>query len=156
MDAEGNFSFEVTFGKDYYGIASITIHAKKDGYEEGETNCIVSRMYADKAKAINGFGKSYHEVPNPYAFSKVLANPNDGGFYRFVGTIKEIDPETGVITFTAKTSSKETTTMYVINAVLNWDATKYVGKAFKLYCTLNGLYTDGTSLYATAWFQMRD
>lgn len=158
VDAEGNYSFDVTFGKDYYGIATITIHAKKDGYEEGETSCIVSRMYADRAKAIAGYNKtkSYHEVPTGYAFSKVMENPNDGGFYRFVGKIAEVDPETGVITFEAKTSNKETVKVYVLNAVVNWDATKQVGKSFKLYCTLNGLYTDGTSLFITAWFQMKD
>ena len=46
--------------------------------------------------------------------------------------------------------------IYVLNAVVNWDASKQVGKPFKLYSTLNGLYTDGTSLYITAWFQMKD
>ena len=158
VDAEGNYSFEVTFGKDYYGIASITIHAKKDGYEEGETSCVVSRMYATKEKAITGYGKtnSFHEVPTKYEFSKVMENPTDGGFYRFVGKILEVDPETGVITFEAKTSYKETTKIYVLNAVANWDVSKEVGKAKKLYCTLNGLYTDGTSLYVTVWFQMKD
>ena len=87
VDAEGNYSFEVTFGKDYYGIANITIHAKKDGYEEGETSCVVSRMYADRAKAISGYNKtnSYHEVPTGYAFAKVMENPTDGGFYRYPG-----------------------------------------------------------------------
>ena len=158
VDAEGNYSFEVTFGKDYYGIANITIHAKKDGYEEGETSCVVSRMYADRAKAISGYNKtnSYHEVPTGYAFAKVMENPTDGGFYRFVGKILEVDPDTGVITFEAKTSNKETVKIYVLNAVVNWDASKQVGKPFKLYSTLNGLYTDGTSLYITAWFQMKD
>ena len=158
VDAEGNYSFDVTFGKDYYGIATITIHAKKDGYEEGETSCNVSRMYADRAKAIAGYNKtnSFHEVPTGYAFVKVMENPTDSGLYRFVGKILEVDAETGVITFEAKTSYKETIKIYVLNAVANWDATKKVGKPFKLYCTLNGLYTDGTSLYVTAWFQMPD
>ncbi len=158
VDAEGNYSFDVTFGKDYYGIANITIHAKKDGYEEGETSCNVSRMYADRAKAIAGYNKtnSFHEVPTGYAFAKVMENPTDSGLYRFVGKILEVDAETGIITFEAKTSYKETIKIYVLNAVANWDATKKVGKPFKLYCTLNGLYTDGTSLYVTAWFQMPD
>ena len=158
VDPEGNYSFDVTFGKDYYGIASITIHAKKDGYEEGEISCVVSRMYATKDKAISGYSraKAFYEVPTKYEFSKVLENPAADGLYRFVGKIVEINPETGVITFEAKTSYKETAKIYVLNAVAGWDATKYVGKSFKLYCTLNGLYEDGTSLYVTAWFQMKD
>ncbi len=115
-------------------------------------------MYADRAKAIAGYNKtnSFHEVPTGYAFAKVMENPTDNGLYRFVGKILEVDAETGVITFEAKTSYKETIKIYVLNAVANWDATKKVGKPFKLYCTLNGLYTDGTSLYVTAWFQMPD
>ena len=158
VDPEGNYSFEVTFDKAYYGIATITVHAKKDGFEEGEITCRVSRMYSDRKEAIQGYSrsKSYHEVPTGYAFDKVMENPSDPGFYRFVGKIVEIDPETGVITFAAKTSNKDTVNIYVLNAVAKWDATKQVGKAFKLYSTLNGLYTDGTSLFITAWFQLPD
>ena len=158
VDAEGNFSFDVTFAKSYYGIASITLHAKKDGYEEGETSCVVSRMYKTKDEALKHYNKtkSYHEVPRGYSFDKVMANPTDPGFYRFVGKILEVDPETGIITFAAKTSTKETVNVYVSNAIANFDATKKINKDFKFYCTLNGLYTDGTSLYITAWFQQPD
>ena len=67
-----------------------------------------------------------------------------------------MDPETGIITFAAKTSTKETVNVYVSNAIANFDATKKINKDFKFYCTLNGLYTDGTSLYITAWFQQPD
>lgn len=158
VDPEGHYSFEVTFDKSYYGIASINIHAKKDGYEEGEIACYVSRMYADRQAAIKGYNKtkSYHEVPTGYAFSKVMENPTDGGLYRFVGKVLEVDPETGVMTFAAKTSNKDTINIYVLSAIPNWDPTKQVNKSFKFYSTLNGLYTDGTSLYITAWFQLPD
>lgn len=153
VDAEGNYSFEATFDKDYYGIATIAIHAKMDGYEDGEITCNASRMYADRAKAITGYRKinSYHEVP-AYDFAKVLENPTEAGLYRFEGKIVEIDPETGVITFAAKTSKKETVNIYVLNAAAKWDPSKKIGKDIKLYTTLNGLYTDDSSLYVTAWF----
>ncbi len=158
VDPEGNYSFEVTFDKSYYGIATITIHAKKDGYEEGETNCLVYRMYNDRQAAIKGYSKTkdYHEVPSNFAFTKVMENPTDAGLYRFVGKVVEVDPETGVVTFSAKTSNKETVTIYVLNASAKWDPVKGVGKGYKLYSTLNGLYTDGASLYITAWFAMND
>ena len=158
VDPEGNYSFEVTFDKSYYGIASITIHAKKDGYEEGETTCYVYRMYADRKAAINGYNKTktYHEVPSGVSYEKVMENPSVNGLYRFVGKVLEVDPETGVMTFAAKTSRKDTVNIYVRSAIANWDPAKQVNKSFKLYCTLNGLYTDGTSLYAIAWFQLLD
>ena len=150
VDAEGRYSFEVTFDKNYYGIASITIHAKKDGYEEGETTCSVARMVTDRTKFIKV--KNYHEVPGHYEYTKVMENPTDTSFYRFEGSYVSTDPETGVITFAARNNGKnlkETTNIYVINAS-NWNPSK-TPKA-KLYCTLNGLYTDGTSLYVVAWF----
>ena len=158
VDPEGKYSFEVTFDKAYYGIASITIHAKKDGYEEGEITCFVSRMYKDRQTAIKGYSKtkSYHEVPTGYAFAKVMENPTDAGLYRFVGKVLEVDPETGVMTFAAKTSNKETINIYVRSAIANFDPTKQINKSFKFYSTLNGLYDDGTSLFITAWFQVPD
>ena len=115
-------------------------------------------MYADRQAAIKGYNKtkSYHEVPTGYAFAKVMENPSAFGLYRFVGKILAVDPETGVMTFAAKTSNKETVTIYVLNAIAKWDPAKQVNKSFKLYTTLNGLYTDGTSLYITAWFQLPD
>ena len=150
VDAEGRFSFDATFAPDYYGVASINIHAKKDGYEEGETTCTVTRMVADRTQFTKN--KNFHQVPSSYEFSKVMANPTDSGFYRFEGSVVSIDQETGVITFAARCNGKnlkETTNIYVINAS-TWKPNK-TPKA-KLYCTLNGLYTDGESLYVTAWF----
>ena len=154
VDAEGHFTFDVTFDKSYYGIASITLHAKKDGYEEGETNCLVARMYGDQKAAVKGYSKtkSYHEVYGKYKFEDVMANPSAAGLFRFSGSVVEVDPETGVVTIEAKTSAKEKTKIYVFNASDKWEPDKHVGTSYLLYCTLNGLYTDGTSLYATAWF----
>ena len=155
VDAEGKYSFDVTFDKSYYGIASIVIHAKQDGYEEGEITCNVSRMYADRKSAITGYNKtkSYHEIPN-YAFSKVMEDPTAAGLYRFTGKILSVDPETGVMTFQVRAGGKDTVDIYVLSAINNWDPNKQVNKNMKIYCTLNGLYDDGTSLYATAWFQL--
>lgn len=150
VDAEGSFSFDVTFYEKYYGIANITIHAKKDGYEEGEATCTVTRMVADRSQFTKN--KNFHQVPSSYEFSKVMENPTDSGFYRFEGSVVSIDQESGVITFAARSNGKnlkETTNIYIVNAS-TWRP-KVGGKA-KLYCTLNGLYTDGESLFATAWF----
>lgn len=154
VDAEGHFSFEVTFDKSYYGIASIVLHAKKEGYEEGETTCIVSRMYADQKAAVSGFSKtkSYHEVYKYYKFEEILANPTDSGLYRFSGKITAVDAETGIVTMQVESAKGQTATIYVLNASEKWEPDKHVGDKYFLYCTLNGLYTDGASVYATVWF----
>ncbi len=154
VDAEGRFSFEVTFDKYYYGIATINLHAKKEGYEEGEASCMVSRMYADQKSAINGYSKtkSYHEVYKYYTFEKVMADSSAAGLYRFAGKVTAVDPETGIVTVEVESAKGKTATIYVLNASDKWEPDKHVGDKYFLYCTLNGLYTDGTSLYATAWF----
>ena len=154
VDADGNFSFEVTFNDKYYGIAAITLHAKKEGYEEGEATCIVSRMYADQKAAVTGFSKtkSYHEVYKGIKFEDVMADPTAPGLYRFSGKLMAYDAETNVVTMEIESSSKTKTTIYVLNASEKWEPDKHVGDKYFVYCTLNGLYTDGTSLYVTAWF----
>ena len=154
VDADGNFSFEVTFNDKYYGIAAIMLHAKKEGYEEGEATCIVSRMYADQKTAVTGFGKtkSYHEVYKGIKFDDVMADPTAPGLYRFSGKVMAYDAATGVVTMEIESSSKAKATIYVLNASEKWEPDKHVGDKYFLYCTLNGLYTDGTSLYVTAWF----
>ena len=113
-------------------------------------------MYTDRSKAINGYNKtkSYHEVPTGYAFSKVMENPTDGGFYRFVGKILEVDPETGVITFEAKTSNKETVNIYVLNAISQLRRHKAGEQELQAVLHAQRPVHDGTSLYATAWFQL--
>ena len=154
VDAEGRFSFEVTFDKYYYGIATINLHAKKEGYEEGEASCMVSRMYADQKSAVNGYSKtkSYHEVYKYYKFEEVMAAPSAAGLYRFAGKVTAVDPETGIITVDIEAAKGKTATIYVLNASDKWEPDKHVGDKYFLYCTLNGLYTDDASLYATAWF----
>ncbi|MBQ7278255.1 MAG: hypothetical protein IJR17_03535 [Clostridia bacterium] len=153
VDAEGKFSFDVTFDKKFYGVAPITIHAMKEGHEEGEIVCNVSRMYANKSAAITGYkkGAGYHEVP-AYDFATVMANPTDGALYRFEGKVVSIDETTGIVTLAAKTAKGQTTNIYVQNATARWNPSKNTSSAVKIYCTLNGLYTDGESLFVTAWF----
>ncbi len=150
VDAEGHFSIVVNFYKDYYGVATITIHAQKDGYDPGETTCTVARMYSDRSKFTKA--KNFHQIPSDYEFAKVLENPNDTNLYRFEGSVVSIDAETGVITFAARSNKKnlkETTNIFVVN-VSNWKPK--VGQKCKLYCTLNGLSADGSSLCVVAWF----
>ena len=154
VDAEGHFSFEVTFDKYYYGIATINLHAKKNGYTDGEASCMVSRMYPDQASAVRGYSmtKSYHEVYKYYPFDQIMAAPAAAGLYRFVGKVTAVDPETGIVTVDVDIATHKTAAIYVLNASDKWEPDKHVGDMYFLYCTLNGLYTDGASLYATAWF----
>lgn len=96
--------------------------------------------------------KSYHEVYKYYPFEQIMAAPAAAGLYRFVGKVTAVDPETGIVTVDVDIAAHKTAAIYVLNASDGWELDKHVGDKFFLYCTLNGLYTDGASLYATAWF----
>ena len=115
---------------------------------------MVSRMYPDQASAVIGYSKtkSYYEVYKYYPFDQIMAAPSAAGLYRFIGKITAVDPKTGVVTVDVEIAKGQTAAIYVLNASDGWELDKHVGDKFFLYCTLNGLYTDGASLYATAWF----
>jgi hypothetical protein len=154
VDAEGNFSFEVTFDQNYYGTATINLHAKKEGFEEGETSCVVSRMYADQKSAVAGYRKtkSYHEVYKGIKFEDLLSDPTKAGLYRLAGWVRAFDAETGVITMEIESARNAKSTVYVLNGSDKFEPDKHIGDKYFLYCTMNGLYTDGSSLFATVWF----
>lgn len=158
VNADGTYSMEVTFNSKSYGLYKINLHASQEGYEEKDLSCYVSRMTASKDEMIKAFRSKYHEVYRSYAFSDVMANPTDDGAYRFAGKVVSVEEVDGleVVCFAAKTAKNETTNIYVINMSEKWKPAERIGSSYKIYCTLNGLYTDGSSLYAVAWFAIVD
>lgn len=158
VNADGTYSLEVAFNTKSYGLYKINLHAEQEGYEEKDISCYVSRMLGDKAAMIKAFKGSYFEIYADKTLAEVLANPTDKGAYRFAGKVVSVEEVDGlqVVCFSAKTAVGETTNIYVINMSEKWKPSEHIGSGYKIYCTLNGLYTDGTSLYAVAWFAMSD
>lgn len=160
VNADGTYSMDVAFNTSSYGLYKINLHAEQDGYEEKDVSCYVSRMLNERKAMIQAFnkGKGYHEVYSGISFAEVLANPTDAGAYRFAGKVVSVEEVDGleVVCFSAKTAKNETTNIYVINMSEKWKPSEHIGSGYKLYCTLNGLYSDGTSLYAVAWFALAD
>lgn len=157
VNADGTYSMEVTFNAKSYGLYKINLHASQEGYEEKDLSCYVSRMASSKDEMIKAFRSKYHEVYK-YPFADVMANPTDDGAYRFAGKVVSVEEVDGleVVCFAAKTAKGETTNIYVINMSEKWKPSERIGSSYKIYCTLNGLYTDGSSLYAVAWFAIVD
>ena len=158
VNADGTYSMEVAFNSSGYGLYKINLHASQEGYEEKDLSCYVSRMESTKDKMIKAFRSRYYEVYASRTFAEVLANPTDNGAYRFAGKVVSVEEVDGleVVCFSAKTAKGETTNIYVINMSEKWKPADRIGSGYKIYCTLNGLYTDGTSLYVVAWFAMSD
>lgn len=158
VNADGTYSMDVAFNTSSYGLYKINLHAEQEGYEEKDVSCYVSRMLGDKAAMIKAFKGSYFEIYANKTFAEVLANPAGKGAYRFAGKVISVEEVDGleVVCFSAKTAKNETTNIYVINMSEKWKPSEHIGSGYKIYCTLNGLYSDGTSLYAVAWFALAD
>ena len=98
------------------------------------------------------------EARKAMSFAKAQNVPSSPRKMRYVVDLvrgMEVNRALGTLKFCAKAASADVEKV-LRSAIANWDVTKQVNKSFKLYCTLNGLYTDGTSLYAIAWFQLAD
>lgn len=158
VNADGTYSMDVAFNTSSYGLYKINLHAEQEGYEEKDVSCYVSRMMNDRKAMIKAFKGSYFEIYADKTMAEVLANPTDKGAYRFAGKVVSVEEVDGleVVCFSAKTAKGETTNIYVINMSEKWKPSEHIGSGYKLYCTLNGLYSDGTSLYAVAWFAVAD
>ena len=155
VNADGTYSFEATFNG--YGFYKINLHASQEGYEEKDLSCYVARFFDSKDAMVKAYNKtkSYHEIYK-YSFDKVMADPNDKGAYRFTGKVVSVEQVDGleVVCVEAMTAKGKTTNIYCVNMSEKWTPSENVGKSYKIYCTLNGLYSDGTSLYTAAWFAM--
>ena len=117
----------------------------------------MARFFDSKDAMVKAYNKtkSYHEIYK-YSFDKVMADPNDKGAYRFTGKVVSVEQVDGleVVCVEAMTAKGKTTNIYCVNMSEKWTPSENVGKSYKIYCTLNGLYSDGTSLYTAAWFAM--
>ena len=159
VNADGSFSLEVTFGTNTYGMFGIKLHATQEGYDDGELTTYVYRMYDDRKAFVNGYqkSKSYKEMPAKITFDKMIEDPNAYGGYRIGGKIEAVTEQDGfeIVQFSAQTSKKDYKTVYILNMSSAWDPSKNVGTPYKVYCTLNGLYSDGESLFLIGWFAMK-
>lgn len=156
VNADGSFSLEVTYGSTTYGMFPIHLHSVQEGYEEGNIDAYVYRMFDDRKAFVNGYQKTkdYKELPAGISYEQMLADPGAYGGYRVTGTVDSVEEVNGlqVVKMSVQISSKERKTMYVINMSSSWNPAKNTDSACKVYCTLNGLYSDGESLSLIGWF----
>lgn len=161
VDAQGNYSFDVTFNAKFYGLVNVTISAVKEGHEDGSQSCIVTRMFSDRKDFIKYV--EYFEVPKgssnlskDIAYLREHLNDENIGF-RLVGKVTETFEQDGctIVKF-AVVSGDTTHNVYVMNQSTKWMPASYIGKKYKLYCSPIGLYGDTEDIFVAAWFALED
>ena len=153
VDAEGNFSFQISTEDTFYGTSVITLTANGEaiGADNGSTSFNVLKVWADREAFVKYYSKtkSYIQIPK---IDDLLANQeqyatNAYGFRitaRVVETIT-IDGETIV----KMTNNKTNETVYVVNYS---QGLKNVGELYNIWCSYNGTYSDTGCCLFTAWF----
>jgi len=156
VDETGNYSFVVTFNTKYLGFATITIQSVLEGHEEGEITCLAYNPPKDRGAFTAAFKGNYFELGKDATVESMKENPASTAGYRIEGTVRAVNQvgEYQVLTIEAKDESKAT--IYVLNLVKGWDATKRIGKSFRFYGQLNGFYpeSEDQDLYFVAFLQL--
>lgn len=156
VDATGNYSFDVTFNKDFYGLANVTITAVKEGHDSGSVTCCVTRGYKDRQAFIKTV--NYFEVPKPKDMAYLMEHYKDENIgFRLIGKVTEVFEENGytIVKFSV-TSGDTTYNVYVVNQSSAWKPADNIGKKYKLYCSPNGTYGETEDLFLVAWYAIAD
>ena len=147
VDAEGNFSFQITTKDSFYGMSVITLNAEKEGAESGSTKFKIIKGFADKSAFVKYYsGKNqYFEISSKTKLDDLLANQgkyasNEYGF-RITATVVDvimIDGDTIVKMSVHNTDE----TVYVHNLSEKWTPGENVGAKYNIYCNFVGTYED--------------
>lgn len=161
VDDAGSFNFQVTMDSSFYGIATITINAEKEGAESGSSSFYVYRSYADKQAFLKAYNatKKYKEIgtgSKNVSYSALNANSTTYASpeYGFRATAKVAEVLTGDdgYSYVRMTLVPTGETIYVLNLSGKWDPSSNIGSNYNLYGNYLGYYTDGTSPLFVAFF----
>ena len=157
VDAEGNFSLQITTEESFYGMSVITLNAEKEGAESGSTKFTVIKGFADKDAFLKFYnGKhSYLEIPSKISLDVLLANQaqyanNDYGF-RITATVVEVITIEGD-TIVKMSMNKTNETVYVHNLSDKWTPAENVGTKYNVYGNFIGSYSDTGCCEFYGWF----
>lgn len=156
VDAQGNYTFDVTFNNSFHGAVSVTINAVKEGHEDASVVCCVTRAYDDRKAFIKAV--EYIEVPKPKSMKYLIEHYTDKDLgFRLIGKITEVFEENGYTVVKFSVTSDDTTyNVYIMNQSVAWKPAENIGKKYKLYCSPFGKYGDTDDLFVIAWYAMAD
>lgn len=157
VDAEGNFSFQITTEDSFYGMSVITLNAEKEGAESGSTKFTITKGFADKDAFLKFYNSkhSYLEIPSKITLDVLLANQgqyatNDYGF-RLTATVVEVITIDGD-TIVKMSMNKTNETVYVHNLSDKWAPGDNVGAKYNVYGNFVGTYSDTGCCEFYGWF----
>ncbi len=157
VDAEGNFSFQITTEESFYGMSAITLNAEKEGAESGSVKFTVTKGFADKEAFLKYYNSrhSYLEIPSKITLDVLLANQtqyasNDYGF-RITATVVEVITIDGD-TIVKMSMNKTNETVYVHNLSDKWTPGENVGAKYNVYGNFVGSYSDTGCCEFYGWF----
>lgn len=161
QSADGTYTFDATFEKDFYGAATVTISASKEGYTDASVTCMILRGFSDYKTMIKVL--PYHEVGSTgkvgMTYAELTANCVSTDSYRVRAKIEEVLTDENGNTIIRMSLLKSGETIYVMNMSAKWEPSSNVGKSYRVYCIGNGLYTTTGDApmqypYLIAWFAL--
>lgn len=157
VDAEGNFSFQITTDPSFYGMSVITLNAEKEGAESGSTKFTITKGFADKDAFLKFYNSkhNYLEIPKKITIDVLLANQtqyasNDYGF-RLTAAVVEVITIDGD-TIVKMSLNKTNETVYVHNLSDKWQPGENVGAKYNVYGNFIGTYSDTGCAEFYGWF----
>lgn len=159
VDAEGNFSFQITTEESFYGMSVITLDAdgKEIGADSSSTKFTITRGFKDKDAFVKHYvGKhNYLEIPSKIALDVLLANQaqyasNEYGF-RLTATVVEVITIDGDM-IVKMSLNKTNETVYVHNLSDKWTPGENVGAKYNVYGNFLGTYSDTGCGEFYGWF----
>ncbi|MBR4905819.1 MAG: hypothetical protein IKZ44_03110 [Clostridia bacterium] len=159
VDAEGNFSFQISTEDSFYGISVITLNADgtEIGAENGSTKFTVTKGFKDKDTFVKYYtGKhNYLEIPKKIELNTLLANQaqyasNEYGF-RITASVVEVITIDGD-TIVKMSMNKTNETVYVHNLSDKWTPGENVGAKYNVYGNFIGTYSDTGCCEFYGWF----
>ncbi|MDO4564135.1 MAG: hypothetical protein Q4C04_00785 [Clostridia bacterium] len=157
VDALGNYTFDLTFNSNYYGLVNVTISAVKEGHEEASVSCIATRMFDERSDFINN-ADGYVEIPRPQTMAYLLENADNTALgVRLIATVVETFEQDGYTIVKLSVTSEGTEyTVYTMNQSVRWQPADNIGKRYKVYCSPNGTYGDTGDMFVVTWFALAD
>ena len=154
VDAEGNFSLQITAVDTFYGTSVITLSAEKEGAESASTQFKVLRAWSDRDTFRKHYikNKTYLEVPK---IDDLLANislyaTNTYG-YRISAKVVEVITVDGD-TIVKMTNNKTNETLYVHKLSTEWKPEENIGSLYNIWCNFTGTYADTGCCEFDGWF----
>ena len=158
VEADGNFSFQITTDANFFGMSNVKIDASKEGAEDGSIQFRITKGFANLDAYKNYYiktKKNYKEVRKDFKIADLLNNQslyatNEYGI-RITASVVEVITNDGDM-IVKMTINKTNETVYVHNLSEKWTPADNIGGKYNIYCNFIGTYEDTDCAEFYGWF----